>query len=65
MFKRGQHGCLRDVSQPDNSVTNFLLHGVPSFVSLNEFRAGMAGVCIDLYHARQLILAPRAKSLSL
>ena len=45
MFKRRQHGCLRDVSQPDNGITNFLLNGVPSFVSLNEFRAGIgAGV---------------------
>jgi uncharacterized protein YjbJ (UPF0337 family) len=41
MFKRGKHGCLRDVSQSDNGVTNFLVHDVPSFVSLNKFRAGI------------------------
>jgi uncharacterized protein YjbJ (UPF0337 family) len=52
MFKRRQHGCLRDVSQPDNSVTNFLLHGVPPFVSLNEFRAWM-GACVHRFVSRE------------
>src|SRR5881396_1884760 len=42
MFKRRQHGCLRDVSQSDNGVTNFVVHGVPFFFSLNRFRAGIA-----------------------
>ena len=52
VFKRRQHGCLRDVSQPDNSVTNFLLHGVPPFVSLNEFRAGIAA-CVHRFVSRE------------
>jgi uncharacterized protein YjbJ (UPF0337 family) len=52
MFKCGQHGCLRDMSQPDNSVTNFLVHGVPSFVSLNEFRAGIAA-CMHRFVSRE------------
>ena len=43
---------LRDVSRPDNGVTNFLLHGVPSFVSLNEFRAGI-GTCVHRFVSRE------------
>jgi uncharacterized protein YjbJ (UPF0337 family) len=52
MFKRRQHGCLRDVSQSDNGITNLLLHGVPSFVSVNEFRAGI-GACVHRFVSRQ------------
>jgi uncharacterized protein YjbJ (UPF0337 family) len=52
MFKRRQRGWLRDMSQPVNSVTNFLVHGVPSFVSLNEFRAGI-GACVHRFVSRE------------
>jgi uncharacterized protein YjbJ (UPF0337 family) len=43
---------LRDVSQPGNGVRNFLLHGVPSFVSPNEFRAGI-GACAHRFVSRE------------
>jgi uncharacterized protein YjbJ (UPF0337 family) len=48
IFERRQHGCLRDVSQSDNSV----IPCVPSFVSLNEFGAGI-GACVHRFVARE------------
>ena len=42
---------LRDVSRPDNGVTKFL-RGVPSFVSLNEFRAAI-GACVHRFVSRE------------
>jgi hypothetical protein len=52
MFKCRQHGRLRDVSQSGNGVTNFLVHGVPSFVSLNKFRAGIVA-CMHRFVRRE------------
>ena len=40
------------MSRPDNGVTNFLLRGVPSFVSLNEFRAAI-GACVHRFVSRE------------
>ena len=39
------------MSRPDNGVTNFL-RGVPSFVSLNEFRAAI-GACVHRFVSRE------------
>src|SRR5204863_3723217 len=43
------HGRLRNVSQPDDGITNFLFHDVPSLVSLNEFRARIV-VCVHRFY---------------
>src|SRR5437773_8813314 len=40
MFKRRQHGRLRDMPQSDNGIANFLIPHVP-LSSLNRFRASI------------------------
>src|SRR5204862_3900614 len=41
MFKRRQHGRLRDVPQSDNGIANFLIPHVPPLWFSNRFRASI------------------------
>src|SRR5436190_13042017 len=65
VFKRRQHGRLRDVPQPDNGIANFLIPHVPSLRSLIDFAPASGRARIALYCVRQLMMAPRAKSVSI
>jgi hypothetical protein len=53
MRKRRQHGGLRDVSQPNNGITNFLFHDIPAVSPKESFVPASRFARTRLYHVFQ------------